>query len=107
MNAADAIEETERHGRITIATRVVEEDVVVSVSDTGGGMPEHLKLQIFEPFFTTKEVGRGTGQGLALVRAIVHKHAGTISVDSQQGIGTTFEIRLPIQGCTAQEGPAR
>ena len=107
VNAADAIEETERHGRITIATRVDDEDVLVSVSDTGGGMPEHLKLQIFEPFFTTKEVGRGTGQGLALVRAIVHKHAGTISVDSQQGIGTTFEIRLPIQGCTAQEGPPR
>ncbi|QBX56745.1 GHKL domain-containing protein [Nocardioides seonyuensis] len=107
VNAADAIEETGRHGKITIATRTDDDDVVVSVSDTGGGMPEHLKLQIFEPFFTTKEVGRGTGQGLALVRAIVNKHEGTISVDSHQGIGTTFEIRLPIQGCTAQEGPAR
>jgi signal transduction histidine kinase len=104
VNAADAIEETGEFGRITISTRVDGDDVVVSVGDTGVGVPEALKRQIFEPFFTTKQVGRGTGQGLALVRAIVDKHAGAVSVESVPGFGTTFDVRLPIHGTTTATG---
>jgi len=54
---------------------------------------------VFEPFFTTKEVGRGTGQGLALARAVVDRHGGTIGFESTVGVGTKFVIRLPVNGC--------
>jgi len=62
-------------------------------------MPDAVKARIFEPFFTTKEVGKGTGQGLALVWAIIkEKHSGEINVDTKLGEGTTFHIRLPVAG---------
>ena len=99
INAADAIEETGKHGRITVTTRADGDDVVIPVTDSGMGVPEKLKRRIFEPFFTTKTVGRGTGQGLALVRAVVDQHCGSVGLESRTGIGTTFTIRLPIQGC--------
>ncbi|TML26075.1 MAG: histidine kinase, partial [Actinobacteria bacterium] len=57
--------------------------------------------RVFEPFFTTKEVGKGTGQGLALCWSlVVDRHGGTISLESQQGVGTTFHVRLPVQAPT-------
>jgi PAS domain S-box-containing protein len=99
INAADAIEETGQPGRITIKTVQDGDDVVITVSDTGVGVPEDLKRRIFEPFFTTKAVGRGTGQGLALVRAVTEQHCGTVALNSKPGVGSTFTIRLPIQGC--------
>ena len=72
---------------------------MVEISDTGAGMPAHVQQRIFEPFFTTKEVGKGTGQGLAIAHnVIVDKHGGTIKVASTPGEGTTFIIRLPIGG---------
>ena len=72
---------------------------VVEISDTGAGMPPHVQQRIFEPFFTTKEVGKGTGQGLAIAHnVIVDKHGGTIKVSSAPAKGTTFIIRLPIGG---------
>jgi signal transduction histidine kinase len=62
-------------------------------------MPVHVQQRIFEPFFTTKEVGKGTGQGLAIAHnVIVDKHGGAIKVASAPGQGTTFTIRLPIGG---------
>lgn len=99
INAADAIEEKGTRGTITLKTWVEGTDAVIAISDTGAGIPPNTQLKIFEPFYTTKDVGRGTGQGLALAHAVVNeKHDGSIGVTSQVGVGTTFTIRLPIDG---------
>jgi len=84
-------------GRILIRTKADGDWVEISVSDTGSGIPASIQNKIFSPFFTTKEVGKGTGQGLAISRSVVvDKHGGTIRFDSQEGGGTTFIIRLPL-----------
>ena len=73
------------------------DEVEVSVSDNGIGIPEDIQQRIFEPFFTTKPVGRGTGQGLAIAyKVIVDKHRGRILLDSALGRGTTFRVFLPL-----------
>ena len=99
LNAAQAIEDvvrrTRQRGTITIATFRDGGDVVFSITDTGGGIPEHVRARIFEPFFTTKDVGRGTGQGLAIARAVVDRHGGTLTFESEWERGTTFVVRLP------------
>jgi PAS domain S-box-containing protein len=98
VNAADSIRETGRRGRITVTSQVAGERVVVSVSDTGTGIPESIRLRIFEPFFTTKEVGLGTGQGLHLAWTVVQDHlGGTLSVASEVGAGSTFTIAVPYR----------
>jgi len=103
VNAAHAIEDAHRgrgtRGVIAIATRVDGRDAVVTITDNGCGIPPAVVDKIFDPFFTTKEIGRGSGQGLAIARAvIVDKHQGRLDVASQVGQGTTFTIRLPITG---------
>jgi two-component system NtrC family sensor kinase len=99
LNAADSIEETGRRGVITVATALDGEDVVVRVSDTGAGIPADVLPKIFDPFFTTKDVGRGSGQGLALARGVVQEgHGGTLAVESVLGEGTTFSVRIPVDG---------
>ncbi|EDY82131.1 Bacterial signalling N terminal domain repeat protein [Verrucomicrobiia bacterium DG1235] len=101
VNAAHAIADADlkSEGEIRIKTRKVDSDVEIQISDTGIGMPDGVKKKVFEPFFTTKEVGRGTGQGLAITwDIIVKKHQGSIDVESESGHGTTFTIRLPIEG---------
>jgi two-component system NtrC family sensor kinase len=102
INAAHAM--GEHPGAITVRTWSEKFDVFVSVADTGGGIPEEIQQRIFEPFFTTKEVGKGTGLGLSISYDIIHKHGGDITVKSQVGIGTTFTVRLPVNGPGA-EGP--
>jgi signal transduction histidine kinase len=101
MNAAyaigDVVRGSDRKGSIRIGTRRDGEWVEVRVSDTGAGIPEDIRTRIFTPFFTTKEVGKGTGQGLAMAHAvIVKKHQGTIRFESETGVGTTFVVRLPL-----------
>ncbi|MGB6720484.1 MAG: PAS domain S-box protein [Terracidiphilus sp.] len=102
VNAAHAIADVVQRiegsrGTITIATRRCGECVEITVADTGTGIPEHARGKVFDPFFTTKEVGKGTGQGLSLAHAVVvKKHGGSISFDSEVGIGTTFFVRLPL-----------
>jgi PAS domain S-box-containing protein len=101
VNAAHAIKEGIQEGekgRITVGTRTRGESVEISVKDTGKGIPEAIRNRIFDPFFTTKEVGKGTGQGLALAyTVVVKKHGGKIWFESEVGKGTTFFITLPIQ----------
>ena len=101
VNAAHAIQEETKEGmnkgEIVISTRRAGEWVEITVSDNGAGMPDKIKNRIFDPFFTTKEVGKGTGQGLALTwSVIVDIHNGTLDVKSEEGVGTTFTIHLPI-----------
>jgi PAS domain S-box-containing protein len=103
VNAAHAIVDanagTEKKGLITVHTSCEGEFVVVSIADSGTGIPEAVRGKVFDPFFTTKEVGKGTGQGLALARNIVvDKHGGTLTFETQMGKGTTFYIRLPVNG---------
>ena len=95
VNAAQAIEE---HGDITIETEVVDSAVVIRISDNGRGIAKDHLSRIFDPFVTTKAVGKGTGLGLSISHGIVHNHKGTIDVESEVGEGTTFTIRLPIEG---------
>jgi PAS domain S-box-containing protein len=104
VNAAHAITDVvgdggKGKGKIRVKTRAEGDWAVVEIADTGKGMPTHIQQRIFDPFFTTKEVGKGTGQGLAIAHnVIVDKHGGTIKVVSAPGQGTTFIIRLPIGG---------
>jgi signal transduction histidine kinase len=103
INAAHAIaksleESSEDKGLIRIVTRSMPDAVEIRVTDNGCGIPEELRERVFEPFFTTKEVGKGTGQGLAMAhKAIVVKHHGELRLDSQEGVGSTFTIRLPLE----------
>jgi len=98
---ADAGRDTET-GRITIKTGVVDGWAEFSFEDNGCGIPQQIIDKIYDPFFTTKEVGRGTGQGLAIARSIVvDKHAGRINVKSTPGTGTCFTLRLLLNGCSA------
>ena len=74
------------------------DDAVVSIGDTGCGIPEDIRARIFDAFFTTKPAGEGTGLGLDIVRKIIDKHQGRIEVRSEVGVGSTFTVRLPIAG---------
>jgi PAS domain S-box-containing protein len=102
VNAAHAIENVvgdgaNGKGTIQITTRRCGDWAEIRVCDTGSGIPDQARDKIFDPFFTTKEVGKGTGQGLAIARSlIVDKHNGTISFESQAGEGTSFLVRLPL-----------
>ena len=99
---ADVVGSGGNRGRITVQTAHEGDFVRVDLSDTGSGIPADIRDRIFDPFFTTKEVGRGSGQGLAISRSIVvEKHGGSISVESEVGKGTTFTIRLPIEAPAA------
>ncbi len=101
VNAAHAIGDmvkgTERKGTIKISTRLQEGHAVIAIRDSGGGIPEAIRPKIFDPFFTTKEVGKGSGQGLAIARnVVVEKHGGSLDFETELGKGTTFFIKLPL-----------
>ncbi|HKU88900.1 MAG TPA: ATP-binding protein [Steroidobacteraceae bacterium] len=103
VNAAhaigDVVKGTDKKGKIRVGTRVLGDQVEIAITDTGKGIPVEVRSRIFDPFFTTKEVGKGTGQGLAIARSVVvDKHGGTLHFETEVGQGTTFYIRLPIAG---------
>jgi PAS domain S-box-containing protein len=103
INAAHAIGDvvstgSNGMGKITVSTLQNGPWAEIRIGDTGPGIPSAIKSKIFDPFFTTKEVGKGTGQGLAIAySAIVDKHQGTIEFETEHGKGTTFIVRIPIE----------
>jgi PAS domain S-box-containing protein len=101
VNASDAIEErfrgTSRRGLIKVTSRQDCGAVEIRVADNGGGIPDPIRDRVFDPFFTTKDVGKGTGQGLAISRDVIAgKHGGDLLCESSPAHGTTFILRLPL-----------
>jgi len=97
INAADAVAETGKRGRIKITTKQVENELVIEISDNGIGIPDAIKDKIFASFFTTKRLGHGTGQGLPFsYNIVVERHKGKLYFESEEQRGTTFFIHLPI-----------
>lgn len=108
VNSAHAIEgekdATCTRGTISLKTYAKDDSVVFEVKDNGTGMPESIQQRIFDPFFTTKDVGKGTGQGLAITHnVIVNMHSGSIRVESEEGNGTTFIVELPVNDADSTE----
>jgi PAS domain S-box-containing protein len=106
VNAAHAIgdvpESGKAKGQIILRSRQENDEVVITVTDTGTGIPEAAQSRVFDPYFTTKPVGKGTGQGLSICRnIIVKRHGGKLTFDTRPGEGTTFTIRLPVFGSSA------
>lgn len=100
INAAQALQDRRGEkgapGRIVVSASEEAGFAVINVTDNAGGIPEHVRERIFEPFFTTKEVGKGSGQGLAIARSIVvDVHKGKLEFSVEEGVGTTFTITLP------------
>ena len=94
QNALHAMEED---GILAISSKLIENNIRVSISDNGCGIPEEIKEKIFEPLFTTKPPGVGSGIGLDIVKNILQQHNGNISVDSSPGEGATFIVTIPIK----------
>ena len=93
---ANAVDAMTAEGRIVITTSQTSEVFSISIRDTGAGIPESIRGKIFDPFFTTKPVGQGTGLGLAISYGIVQDHHGSIQVLSQEGRGTEFLVKIPL-----------
>ena len=108
VNAADAIREkngSDGLGKIHVSTRKIENSIELRISDSGVGIPEDIRDRIFDPFFTTKEVGKGTGQGLAIAYDIVvNKHKGSIRCEGKVGVGTTMILKFPLETPMTTEG---
>lgn len=103
---ADVVDKTGTgKGKIKIQTRDTGDWVEIRIGDTGSGIDPKVRARIFDPFFTTKEIGKGTGQGLAIARSVVvDKHGGTIHFETEVGVGTTFVVRLPHDGKAVAKG---
>ena len=100
-NAAQAIsaklgDHPDEKGKIRVNTRLDGQWAEIRIADSGNGIPEAARDRVFDPFFTTKEVGKGTGQGLAICHGVVEKHGGSLGFETETGQGTTFIVRLPI-----------
>jgi signal transduction histidine kinase len=94
-----------RPGRITLKAAADEaaRQVIITVQDTGPGIPAEVRGRIFDPFFTTKSDNQGTGLGLAVAYGIIKQHRGSIAVESEPGQGATFIIRLPLEASSGAE----
>lgn len=97
----NALQAMDHKGVLRVGVRMEADHVVVSVADSGCGIPETVRPRIFEPFFTTKPTGEGSGLGLDIVQRIVDKHRGRIEVDSTVGVGSCFRVYLPVEGGVA------
>lgn len=82
--------------RIKVATQKKEDQLFISITDNGVGIPMEIQKQVFDPFFTTKKMGTGKGLGLSVAHIIIEEHNGRLSFDSEEGVGTTFSIELPM-----------
>lgn len=109
VNAAHAIEpvndKSGNKGLISISTESDDTHAMIHITDTGTGIPDEIRDRILEPFFTTKDVGKGSGQGLAIAQSIIDKHDGVLLIDSELGKGTTFTIKLPLATDKADTEP--
>lgn len=94
---SNAIHAMDNMGTLTIIVDKEDNMARVLIKDTGKGIPLEVRERIFEPFFTTKPRGEGTGLGLDIVKRIIEKHNGTINFESELGVGTTFDIRIPLK----------
>ena len=92
----NAVDSMGGDGKIVITTSQTSEVFQISVRDSGAGIPEAIRSKIFDPFFTTKPVGQGTGLGLAISYGIVQEHGGSIEVQSEEGVGTEFLVKIPL-----------
>ncbi|AFM03787.1 PAS domain S-box [Bernardetia litoralis DSM 6794] len=91
----NAIQAMKGKGKLIVSTHVKEKTVLVSIQDTGEGIPKEVQNKIFDAFFTTKKVGEGSGLGLDITKKIIEKHDGKIWFETKEGIGTTFFVELP------------
>ncbi|MHC4107019.1 MAG: sensor histidine kinase [Planctomycetota bacterium] len=104
VNAVEAMSTVEdRAGELTVRLHGEADEVQIEIGDNGAGIPPEALPHIFEPFFSTKAKESGVGLGLAVVYGIVHRHDGTIEVDSEPGRGTTFRLRLPRESRAQSE----
>jgi two-component system NtrC family sensor kinase len=101
MNAIQAIDE---NGSIRICTLNSGSAAVMTIADSGPGIPEEIRFRIFDPFFTTKAPGEGTGLGLSLCSGIVSDLGGTIDINSKESAGAMFIVTLPASGATSESG---
>jgi len=84
-------------GRIEVSTSLIDNKMRITIKDNGLGIPKEIKDRVYDPFFTTKDVGKGTGQGLAMAyRVVVEKHGGKIWFETEQNKGTTFFVEVPV-----------
>ncbi|WP_457674111.1 ATP-binding protein [Thiolapillus sp.] len=110
VNAAHAIagiggEKREEEGRISISSRMADDSLEIRIADNGPGIPRDMMEKVFNPFFTTKEVGKGTGQGLAIAHdIIVNKHKGSLTLQTMDEPGAEFVIRLPLEQGLCRQG---
>ena len=93
----NAVQAMNGAGRLTLSVRSDGDEVLITVADTGCGIPQENLDRIMDPFFTTKPVGQGTGLGLSIVRSIVQEHAGRIEIESKEGEGTAITLILPVR----------
>jgi two-component system, NtrC family, sensor kinase len=104
LNARDAMP---KGGWLSIATRVAGGAGIIEVGDTGGGIPAEHLARIYDPFFTTKTIGQGTGLGLSITYGIVQEHDGTITCESEVGVGTRFTLSFPEAAVAASPRSGR